>query len=126
MTELWIVLLLCPSWLASIPLHEIGHYIIARLLGCKAKIYWKPHGHYTMSCMYTPKTNMSNHEMYAISFAGIIGLAAYLPYIALSSDISLSIFIVILLSSYSLYEVYQRRKEQLTSLRQTDEKKEKP
>ena len=99
-----VMLLICTVLL--IPLHELGHYILAKLFGWNPKFGMNRKGFFVR---YTPcETNRKELKLYLTGFFGIIGAIPTTIYVAMF-DLG-AFFILLFLYGYTCYELWLKRK----------------
>lgn len=95
--------------LLVIPIHELGHYIFARMFSWNPKFGINKNGLYVRYYVDDLKRNQT--KLIITSFFGVIGIIPFLLYSVFSNSLLNGLPMIIFLFSYSLFEmIYRWRK----------------
>jgi len=87
------------------PIHELGHYIFARMFGWDPSFHINKNGLYVM---YHVIIKENPNKVVITSFFGVIGIIPYLLYCLVSNSLLNGLPLIIFLFSYSLFEMICR------------------
>lgn len=106
--QFWIGVLI--SLPLHIMLHELGHYIPAKMFGWNPTWYFLKYGH-IVGIDFVANKEGNAYKLHFISFCGIIGVIPWLMLIGVTRynyEFALLLCVIAILVAYSLYETIHR------------------
>lgn len=91
----------------TIFLHELGHYIPAKIFGFKPKFQWG----ISVSRVVYELESTPTLKLCIVSFCGILGVLAVIPLFMLTQDIPLTYMFILYNFCYSAYEAIMRYRD---------------